>query len=135
MDFWRVNVDICGAIGLESHGDSELGRATFLVISDHIGKMDTVLDSEGLGCFHQISLSSHQPCILQFSSVQFSHSVTSDSLKPHESQHASPPCPSTTPGVHSDHVHLVNDAIQPSYPLLSPSPPAPNPSQHQGLFQ
>ena len=33
------------------------------------------------------------------------------------------------------HVHLVSDAIQPSHPLLSPSPPAPNPSQHQGLFQ
>ena len=33
------------------------------------------------------------------------------------------------------HVHQVGDAIQPSQPLLSPSPPAPNPSQHQGLFQ
>ena len=32
------------------------------------------------------------------------------------------------------HVHQVGDAIQPSYPLLSPSPPAPNPSQHQSLF-
>ena len=36
------------------------------------------------------------------SSVQFIHSVVSDSLQPHESQHASPPCPSPTPGVHSD---------------------------------
>jgi len=35
-------------------------------------------------------------------SVQFSHSVVSDSLRPHESQHARPPCPSPTPGVHSD---------------------------------
>ena len=33
------------------------------------------------------------------------------------------------------HVHWVNDAIQPSHPLSSPSPPAPNPSQHQSLFQ
>ena len=33
------------------------------------------------------------------------------------------------------HVHQVSDAIQPSYPLSSPSSPAPNPSQHQGLFQ
>src|SRR5574340_531793 len=32
------------------------------------------------------------------------------------------------------HVHQVSDAIQPSHPLSSPSPPAPNPSQHQGLF-
>ena len=33
------------------------------------------------------------------------------------------------------HVHRVSDAIQSSHPLSSPSPPAPNPSQHQGLFQ
>ena len=33
------------------------------------------------------------------------------------------------------HVHGVGDAIQTSHPLSSPSPPAPNPSQHQGLFQ
>ena len=38
--------------------------------------------------------------LCQFSSVQFSHSVVSDSLQPHESQHARPPCPSRTPGVH-----------------------------------
>ena len=37
-----------------------------------------------------------------FSSVQFSRSVMPDSLRPHESQHARPPCPSRTPGVHSD---------------------------------
>ena len=33
------------------------------------------------------------------------------------------------------HVHRVGDVIQPSHPLSSPSPPAPNSSQHQGLFQ
>ena len=33
------------------------------------------------------------------------------------------------------HVHRVGNAIQPSHPLLSPFPPAPNPSQHQSLFQ
>ena len=33
------------------------------------------------------------------------------------------------------HVHRVSDAIQPSHPLSAPSPPVPNPSQHQGLFQ
>ena len=37
-----------------------------------------------------------------FSSVQFSRSVVSDSLWPHESQHARPPCPSPTPGVYSN---------------------------------
>ena len=59
---------------------------------------------------------------------QFSCSVMSDSLRPHESQHARPPCPSPTPGVHSDSHPSISDAIQPSHPLLSPSPPAPNPS-------
>ena len=52
---------------------------------------------------HSYSLSqalTHFPTT--FSSVQFSHSVVSDSLRPHESQHARPPCPSPTPGVHSD---------------------------------
>ena len=39
---------------------------------------------------------------IQFNSVQFSCSVVSDSLRSHESQHARPPCPSPTPGVHSD---------------------------------
>ena len=69
------------------------------------------------------------------SSVQFSRSVVSDSLRPHESQHARPPCPSPAPKVSSNYAHRVGDAIQPSHPLSSPSPPAPNPSQHQGLFQ
>ena len=40
--------------------------------------------------------------VLTLSSVQFSRSVVSDSLWPHESQHARPPCPSPTPGGHSD---------------------------------
>ena len=69
------------------------------------------------------------------SSVQFSRSVVSDCLQPHESQHARPPCPSPTPEVHPNPCQWLSDAIQPSHPLLSPSPPAFNLSQHQGLFQ
>ena len=69
------------------------------------------------------------------SSVLFSHSVVSDSLPPHEPWHARPPCPSPSPGVYRTHVHRVNHAIQPLHPLSSPSPPALNLSQHQGLFQ
>ena len=42
---------------------------------------------------------SFQKCVF---SVQFSHSVVSNSLQPHESQHARPPCPSQTPGVYSN---------------------------------
>ena len=57
----------------------------------------------------------------------------SDSLRPRESQHATPPCSSPTPGVHSD-VHQVSDAIQPSHPLLSPSPPTPIPPRIRVFF-
>ena len=42
------------------------------------------------------------PWTIAFSSVQFSRSVVSDSLRPHESQHARPPCPSPSPGIHSN---------------------------------
>ena len=63
-------------------------------------------------------------------SVQFSRSVVSDSLRPHKSQHA----------IHHQlleftqtHIHQVGDAIQPSHPLSSPFPPAPNNSQHQSF--
>ena len=73
--------------------------------------------------------------IASFSSVQFSRSVMSNSLWPHESQHASPPGPSPTPEFIQTHVHRVSNAMQPSHPLSFPSPPAPNPSQHQSLFQ
>ena len=59
----------------------------------------------------------------------------SDSLQSHGLQHARPPCPSPTPGVYPNSVHWVGDAIQPSHPLSSPSPPAFNLSQHQGLFK
>ena len=74
-------------------------------------------------------------CMLDLGSVQFSHSVMPDSLRPHESQHTRPLCPSPTPEFTQTHVHQVGNAIQPSHPLSSSSPPAPNPSQHQGLFQ
>ena len=70
------------------------------------------------------------------SSVQFSRSVMSDSLQPHKLQHARPPCPSPSPGVHSDSrpsSRWCHPAISSS--VTSPSPPTPNPSQHQSLFQ
>ena len=67
--------------------------------------------------------------------LQFSWSVVSDSLRSHESQHASLPVHHQLPESTQTHVHRVGDAIQPSHHLLSPTPPAPNPSQHQGLFQ
>ena len=61
---------------------------------------------------------------LQFSSVQFSHSVLSDSLQPHELQHVRPPCPSPTLGVYPNSCPLSRWCHQLSHPLSSPSPPA-----------
>ena len=72
-------------------------------------------------CMYVYSLFS----LLSFSSVQFSCSIVSDFLQPYESQHTMPPCPSPTPGVHSNSCPWVSDAIQPSHPLLSTSPPCP----------
>ena len=69
---------------------------------------------------------------VQFSSVAQSYPILCN------------PMNRSTPGLHvhhqlleftQTHVHRVSDAIQPFHPLLSPSPPAPNSSQHQGLFQ
>ena len=71
----------------------------------------------------------------QFSSVQFSHSVMSDSLRTHGRSTPGLPVHQQLPESTQTHVHRVGDAIQPSHPLSSPSPLAPNSSQHQGLFQ
>ena len=92
------------------------------------------------------SWSLHSPCNVYtnrnhryfhtaFSSVQFHRSVVSNSLRPHESQHVRPPVHRQLLEFTQTHIHRVCDAIQPSHPLSSPSPPASNPSQHQGLFQ
>ena len=75
----------------------------------YAGQEATVRSVHGTTDWFQIGKGVHQGCILspclfnlyaEFSSVQFSRSVMSDSLRPHESQHARPPCPSPTPGVH-----------------------------------
>ena len=72
-------------------------------------------------------------CKYQFSSVQFSLSVVSNSLRPHELQHARPPCPSPTTRVHPNPCPLS----QWSHPTISssvvPFSSALNPSQHQGF--
>ena len=68
-------------------------------------------------------------------SVQLSCSATSNSLHPHGLQHARPPVHHQFPESTQTHVHWVSDAIQPSHPLSSLSPPALNLSQYQGLFK
>ena len=73
--------------------------------------------------------------LLIHTAVQFSRSVMTDSLRPHESQYTSLPVHHKLLEFTQTHAHRVGDAIQPSHPLSSPSPPAPNPSQYQGIFQ
>ena len=74
---------------------------------------------------------------LIFSSVQFSSIAQSCLTLCNPMNHNTPGLPvhHQLPEFTQTHVYRVRDAIQPSHPLFSPSPPAPNPSQHQGLFQ
>ena len=67
-------------------------------------------------------------------SVQLSRSVVSNPLWPNGLQHTRPPVHHQLLEVAQTHVHRVSDAIKPSHPL-SPTSPAFNLSQHQGLFQ
>ena len=62
-------------------------------------------------------------CVTLYSSVQFSRSVVFDTLQPRGLQHTRHPCPSPIPWIAQTHVHWIGDAVQPSHPLSSPSPP------------
>ena len=89
--------------------------------------------------------------LLNFSFLQFFLIPRNQVLSCHQFSSVAQSCPTlcnpmncSTPGLAVHHqlpeltqtqVHGVGDAIQPSHPLSSPSPPAPNPSQHQNLFQ
>ena len=79
------------------------------------------------------------PChdLLTYGSVQFSSVAQSCPTLCDPMNHSTPGLPvhHQLPEFTQTLVHQVGDAIQPSHPLSSPSPPAPNPSQHHGLFQ
>ena len=77
--------------------------------------------------YHAISLIS-----LQFSSVAQSCPTL---CEPMNCSTPGLPVHHQLPAFTQTHIHRVSDAIQPSHPLSSPSPPAPNPSQHQSLLQ
>ena len=76
-------------------------------------------------------------CMSIIASVQFSSVSQSCPTLCDPMNHSTPGLPvhHQLPESTQTHVHLVSDAIQPSHPLLSPSPPAFNLSQHQGLFK
>ena len=71
-------------------------------------------------------------CSVQFSSVAQSCPTLCD---PMNRSIPGLPVHHQLPEFTQTHIHRVSDAIQPSHPLSSPYPPAPNPSQHQSLFQ
>ena len=80
----------------------------------------------------------HCHCFLQHTgSVQFSPVAQSCPTLCDPTNHSTPGLPvhHQLPEFTQTQVHRVSDAIQPSHPLSFPSPPAPNPSQHQSLFQ
>ena len=96
-------------------------------------------ESEKLKCPSRSALqASHEkvglPYVLWFSSVQ-SRLTLCDPMDCIPHQASSLPVHHQLPEFTQTHVHWVDDAIQPSHPLSSPSPPAFNLSQHQGLFQ
>ena len=82
-------------------------------------------------CSFLSNINMNQPSV-QFSSVAQSCPTLRDPMN-----RSTPGLPvhHQLPEFTQTHVHRVSDAIEPSHPLSSPSPPAPNPSQHQSLFQ
>ena len=78
---------------------------------------------------------SSRACRLGSPTVLFSHSVMSDSATPMDCSTAGLPVHQQLPEFTQTLVHWVGDAIQPTHPLSSPSPPAVNLSQHQGFFK
>ena len=114
---------------LQTYVDSS---STYENKSDDLRREDYTFVSVILFTYMNICICTFIGIALQFSSVTQSCPTLCD------------PMNCSTPGlsVHhhlpeftQTHVHRVRDAIQPSHPLSSPSPPAHNPSQHQSLFQ
>ena len=94
----------------------ELQKNIYFCFIDYAKDFDCVDHNKLWKILKEMGISDHQTCLLRNlyagqeatvgtghgTTVQFSRSVMSNSLRPHESQHARPPCPSPTPGVHSD---------------------------------
>ena len=95
-------------------------------------------ETKGIQIGKEVKLSlSADNMILYISSVQFNSVAQSCPALCDPMNHSTPGLPvhHQLPEFTQTHVHRVRDAIQPSHPRSSPSPPAPNPSQHQSLFQ
>ena len=94
QDMARLSIDILGISGLKWTG------------MDEFNSYDHYIYYCGQECHGRngvaLIVNKRVQNAVQFSSVQFTHSAMSDSLRPHESQHTRPPCSSPTPRVHSD---------------------------------
>ena len=134
--FWKAFITV--RVGIRLHCSSPLTEHGFLSMDSRCfvnpsvpGRVYPSVRIRGECWFVWVT---HSDSILLVSSVQFSYSVVSDSLPPHGLQYARPPYHQLLEFTQI-HVHWVGDAIQPSHPLSSPSPPAFNLSQHEGLFK
>ena len=140
VDFETIAL-VC--LSLASYHVCNLGQVCFSLLMSKMG-MTRVSSFQDcceillgfLNCLTHAELALNVNCYSYYDSVQFSCSVMSDSF--------CNPMDCSTPGlpVHQQlleptqtHVHGVSDAIRPSHPLSSPSPPALNLSQHQHLFK
>ena len=85
--------------------------------------------------FVELKLSISIPTNANSLSVQFSRSACPTLCDPKNRSTPGLPVHHQLPEFTQTHVHRVRDAIHPFHPRSSPSPPAPNPSQHQSLFQ
>ena len=101
-----------------------------LQVDDHFSQHHLLKRLSFLHCIFLPPLSK-----IRCPSDQITRSVVSDSLRPMNCSTPGLPVHHQLLEFTQTHVHRVSDAIQPSHPLSSPSPPAPNPSQHQSLFQ
>ena len=127
--FGFVNSDLLDTAQVSKYGPSQISAISALILCQH---WPTLLTLEHQMPFQTLSLYIHSSTWNAYSSVAQTCLTPCD------------PMDCSMPGlpVHHQlqefiqtHVHWVSDAIQPSHPLSSPSPPAFNFSQHQGLFQ
>ena len=122
----------CSQPGSSVHGISQARTLEWVAIS-FTGRESFLTQWLNLCFLHCNRSSELQADSLQLShQLLFSRQVVSDSLRPHGLQHARL---HYLPEFAQTHVLWVSDAIQPSHPLSLSSPPALNPSKHQGIFQ
>ena len=114
-------------IWVEADGKCETRKSFYFYFSE--GKINTLMLLCKLFLLFLLYIFPH------VQSVHFSYLVMSDTWWLHGLQHAKHPVHHQLPEFSQTHVHWVGNTIQPSHLLLSPSPPALNLSQHQGLFQ